>query len=60
MPDHFKIFLIPSEISCWLISLLQKLPVSEQLREQQSIGNTTATQQQHNSNAAATQLSKAP
>ncbi len=34
MPDHFKILPIPSKISCWLISLLQQLPVSKRLREE--------------------------
>jgi hypothetical protein len=34
MPNHFKILQIPSKISCWLISLLQQLPVSKQLREE--------------------------
>jgi hypothetical protein len=34
MPDHFEIFPIPSKISCWLISLLQQLPVSKQIWEE--------------------------
>ncbi len=34
MPDHFEILPLPSEISSWLISLLQQLPMSEQLREE--------------------------
>jgi hypothetical protein len=34
MPDHIKILPIPSKISCWLISLLQRLPVSERLQEE--------------------------
>ena len=33
VPKHFKIVQLPKEISSWLISLLQKLPVKEQLRE---------------------------
>ena len=33
MPAHFVISPLPSEISSWLTSLLQQLPVSEQLRE---------------------------
>ena len=33
MPVHFVISPLPKEISSWLISLLQQLPVSEQLRE---------------------------
>ena len=33
IPDHFKIVPLPSKISSWLISLLQRLPVKEQLRE---------------------------
>ena len=33
IPDHFKIVPLPSEISSWLASLLQRLPVKEQLRE---------------------------
>lgn len=32
-PQHFKIVLMPTEISSWLTSSLQKLPVKEQLRE---------------------------
>jgi hypothetical protein len=34
MPDLFEILPLPSEISSWLISLLQQLPVSKQLREE--------------------------
>ncbi len=34
MPDRFEILPLPSEISSWLISLLQQSPVSEQLREE--------------------------
>ncbi len=34
MPDYFKVLPIPSKISCWLISLLQQLPVSERLQEE--------------------------
>jgi hypothetical protein len=34
MPDQFKILLLPSEISSWLISLLQRLPENERLREE--------------------------
>ena len=34
MPDHFEILPLPSEISSWLISMLQQLPMSEQLREE--------------------------
>jgi hypothetical protein len=34
MPDRFEILPLPSEISSWLISLLQQLPMSEQLREE--------------------------
>ena len=33
IPDHFKIVPLPKEISSWLISKLQRLPVKEQLRE---------------------------
>ncbi len=33
MPEHFEIVQLPNEISSWLISTLQKLPVKEQLRE---------------------------
>ena len=33
IPDHFKIVPLPSEISSWLTSLLQRLPVKEHLRE---------------------------
>ena len=33
IPDHFKIVPLPGEISSWLTSLLQRLPVKEQLRE---------------------------
>jgi hypothetical protein len=34
MPENFRILPLPNEISSWLISLLQPLPVSEQLQEQ--------------------------
>jgi hypothetical protein len=34
MPSHFEILPLPSKISCWLISLLQQLPVSERLRKE--------------------------
>ena len=34
MPSHFKIVPLPNEIVSWLTSLLQKLPVKEQLREE--------------------------
>jgi hypothetical protein len=52
MPNHFKILQIPSEISCWLISLLQQSPVSKWLREEHKtaklehggIGQHTASQ----------------
>ena len=33
MPENFSISQLPNEINSWLISLLQQLPVSEQLRE---------------------------
>jgi hypothetical protein len=33
LPDQFKIALLPNEISSWLISLLQRLPVNKQLWE---------------------------
>ncbi len=33
-PDRFTILPLPSEISSWLISLLQQLPVSKQLKEE--------------------------
>jgi hypothetical protein len=33
LPQHFHIAPLPNEISSWLTSLLQKLPVREQLRE---------------------------
>ena len=33
VPDHFEIVQLPSEISSWLTSLLQRLPVKEQLLE---------------------------
>ena len=33
IPDHFEIVPLPREISSWLISLLQRLPMKEQLRE---------------------------
>ena len=33
VPEHFKIVPLPNEISSWLISLLQRLPEKEQLRE---------------------------
>jgi hypothetical protein len=34
LTSHFEIAPLPSEISFWLTSLLQRLPVSEQLREE--------------------------
>jgi hypothetical protein len=37
MQNHFKILQISSKISCWLISLLQQLPVSERLREEHTM-----------------------
>ena len=33
VPKHFKIVPLPNEISCWLTSLLQRLPAKGQLRE---------------------------
>ena len=33
VPVHFEIVQLPSEISSWLTSLLQRLPVKEQLLE---------------------------
>jgi hypothetical protein len=33
MPTHYKISPLPNEINSWLILLLQRLPVSKQLRE---------------------------
>jgi hypothetical protein len=33
LPQRFQIALLPNKISSWLTSLLQKLPVKEQLRE---------------------------
>jgi hypothetical protein len=33
MPEHFEIAPLPNKISSWLTSLLQRLPVSEQLWE---------------------------
>jgi hypothetical protein len=33
LPQHFEIVSLPTEISSWLTSSLQKLPVKEQLRE---------------------------
>ncbi len=38
MLDHFEIFPIPSKIGCWLISLLQQLPVSERLWKEHTTG----------------------
>ncbi len=37
MPDHFKILPIPRDISCWLISLLQQLPMSKQLQKEHTM-----------------------
>ncbi len=39
MPTHFEISPIPSKISSWLISLLQRLPVNKQLREEHTTTN---------------------
>jgi hypothetical protein len=33
LPPHFQIVTLPNKISLWLTSLLQKLPVKEQLQE---------------------------
>jgi hypothetical protein len=33
MPENFRISPLPKEISSWMTSLLQQLPMSEQLRE---------------------------
>jgi hypothetical protein len=33
MPENFRISPLPKEISSWMSSLLQQLPISEQLRE---------------------------
>jgi hypothetical protein len=33
LPPHFQVVPVPSEIKSWLISLLQRLPEKEQLRE---------------------------
>ncbi len=39
MPDHFEMLPLPRKISCWLISLLQQLPVSKRLREEHTMVN---------------------
>jgi hypothetical protein len=39
MPTHFEISPLPREISSWLISLLQRLPVNEQLQEEHKTTN---------------------
>jgi hypothetical protein len=39
MPNHFAISPLPSKISSWLTSLLQLLPVNEQLREEHMTAN---------------------
>ena len=39
MPTHFKISPLPNEINSWMISLLQCLPVNEQLREEHMTTN---------------------
>eukprot|EP00957_Ditylum_brightwellii_P201516 15326034-Ditylum_brightwellii.AAC.1 len=44
MPSHFRIVPLPKEISSWLISLLQRLPVKTQLQEKHkrtSLGHGT-------------------
>ena len=35
VPSHFEIVPLPNKISSWMISLLQRLPVKEQLMEKQ-------------------------
>ncbi len=37
MPTHFVISPLPNKISCWLILLLQRLPVNERLREEHTM-----------------------
>ena len=37
MPKHFKIVPLPAEISSFLISVLQKLPVKKQLQERHTV-----------------------
>ena len=39
IPDHFKIVPLPSKIFSWITSLLQRLPVKEQLRERHTRTN---------------------
>ena len=39
MPTHFKISPLPNEINFWMISLLQRLPVNERLREEHMTTN---------------------
>ena len=39
MPKHFKMSPLPNEINSWLILLLQRLPVNEQLREEHMTTN---------------------
>jgi hypothetical protein len=39
MPTHFEISPLPSKISSWLISLLQRLPANKQLREEHTTTN---------------------
>ncbi len=39
MPMHFKISPLPSKISSWLISLLQRLPANKQLQEEHMTTN---------------------
>jgi hypothetical protein len=46
LPQHFQIAPLPNEISSWLTSLLQKLPVKEQLWEahtRTTLGRGTVT-----------------
>jgi hypothetical protein len=39
MPTHFKISPLPNKINSWMILLLQRLPVNEQLREEHMMTN---------------------
>ncbi len=39
MPTHFEISPLPNEINFWLILLLQRIPVNEQLREEHMTTN---------------------
>jgi hypothetical protein len=63
LPQHFQIVPLPNKISLWLTSLLQKLPMKEQLREahtRTTLGRGTVSQGISKPLASATTSSLTP